>query len=110
MRLLKAKRMIRWPCPDRRLAPAFKMPEISRFFGIIVAMYYDDHAPPHFHVRYGKHRAIVEIDRVALLAGRLPPRALGLVMEWATLHQEELEENWRRAREQAPLKQIPPLE
>jgi hypothetical protein len=110
MRLSKAKRMIRWPCPDRRLPPAFKMPEISRFFGIIVAMYYDDHAPPHFHVRYGKHRAIVEIDRVALLAGRLPPRALGLVMEWATLHQEELEENWRRAREQAPLKQIPPLE
>ena len=86
------------------------MPEISRFFGIIVAMYYDDHSPPHFHVRYGEYRAIVEIDRLALLAGGLPPRALGLVMEWATLHQEELGENWRRAREQAPLEQIPPLE
>ena len=86
------------------------MPEISRFFGIIVAMYFDDHPPPHFHVRYGEHRAILEIDPVAVLAGRLPPRALGLVMEWATLHRDELEENWRRARELAPLNPIEPLE
>ena len=86
------------------------MPEISRFFGIVVAMYYDDHPPPHFHVRYGEHRAILEIDPVAVLIGDLPPRALGLVMEWAALHREELEENWRRAREQAPLNPIRPLE
>jgi hypothetical protein len=86
------------------------VPEISRFFGIIVAMYYDDHPPPHFHVRYGEHRAILEIAPVALLAGTLPPRVLGLVIEWATRHQGELELNWRRAREQAPLHPIEPLE
>lgn len=86
------------------------MPEISRFFGIIVAMYYDDHPPPHFHVRYGEHRAILEIEPVALLAGTLPPRVLGLVIEWATLHREELEQNWHHAREQAPLNPIAPLE
>jgi len=55
------------------------MPEISRFFGIIMAMYYEDHAPPHFHVRYGDHRAIETLEAIA---GRLPPRALGLVLEW----------------------------
>lgn len=86
------------------------VPEISRFFGIIVAMYYDDHPPPHFHVRYGEHRAILAIEPVAVLAGALPPRALGLVMEWATLHRDDLWANWRRAREQAPLKSIAPLE
>jgi hypothetical protein len=86
------------------------VPETSRFFGIVVAMYYDDHPPPHFHVRYGEHRAILDIDGVAVLAGHLPPRALGLVIEWAALHRTELEENWLRARAQAPLTPIAPLE
>ncbi|MBI2402290.1 MAG: DUF4160 domain-containing protein [Gemmatimonadetes bacterium] len=86
------------------------MPEISRFFGIVVAMYYDDHPPPHCHVRYGHHRAILEIDAVAVLAGSLPPRTLGLVIEWAALHRAELEGNWLRARAQSPLKPIAPLE
>lgn len=85
------------------------MPEISRFFGIVVAMYYEDHPPPHFHVRYGEYRAILEIEPVALIAGTLPPRALGLVIEWATLHREELQANWHRACELAPLHPIPPL-
>ncbi|HEY1932483.1 MAG TPA: DUF4160 domain-containing protein [Acetobacteraceae bacterium] len=61
------------------------MPELARFFGIIVMMFYDDHAPPHFHVRYGGQKAIVAIESLAILDGGLPPRALGLVMEWATL-------------------------
>jgi hypothetical protein len=98
------------PCHWRRRARPLAVPEISRFFGIIVAMYYDDHPPAHFHVRYGEHRAILEIEPVAVLAGSLPPRALGLVMEWAALHRAELEENWHRARELAPLKPIAPLE
>ncbi len=85
------------------------MPEISRFFGIIIAMYYNDHAPPHFHVRYGSERAIVAIESLALLEGKLSPRALGLVMEWASIHQDELEEDWNLAREQAPLRPIEPL-
>jgi hypothetical protein len=86
------------------------MPEISRFFGIIVAMYYDDHAPPHFHVRYGEQKAIVAITSLTLLHGRLSPRVFGMVVEWASLHQNELLENWELARQQAPLNRIAPLE
>src|SRR6266571_7671238 len=86
------------------------MPEISRFFGIIIAMFYDDHAPPHFHVRYGEQKAIIAIDTLTILRGQLAPRAHGLVMEWAALHKEELLEDWALAENQAPLKKIKPLE
>lgn len=86
------------------------MPEISRFFGMIIAMYYDDHTPPHFHVRYGEQKAIIAIEMLSLLAGKLPPKALGLVTEWAALHQQELRDNWALARKHAPLKPIAPLE
>jgi hypothetical protein len=86
------------------------MPEISRFFGIIIAMFYDDHAPPHFHVRYGEQKAIIAIDTLTILQGQLAPRAHGLVMEWAALHKEELLEDWTLAENQAPLKKIKPLE
>ena len=86
------------------------MPEISRFFGIIIAMFYNDHAPPHFHVRYGEQRAIIGIDSLTVLGGKLSSRVLGLVMEWAAVHQEELREDWRLAERQAPLKSIAPLE
>jgi hypothetical protein len=86
------------------------MPELSRFFGIIVMMFYDDHPPPHFHVRYGSQKAIVAIESLALLDGRLSPRALGMVMEWALLHRPELREAWSLAEHHAPLKPIPPLE
>ena len=86
------------------------MPEISRFFGIIITMNYNDHVPPHFHARYGGQKAIVAIQTLALLRGRLPPRAFGLVIEWATLHQAELLENWELVRQQAPLIKIEPLE
>lgn len=85
------------------------MPEISRFFGIVIAMFYNDHAPPHFHVRYGSERALIGIESLVLLEGRLSPRALGLVMEWAASHQTELLEDWSLARGQAPLKPIEPL-
>ena len=73
-------------------------------------MFYDDHAPPHFHVRYGEYRAIIAIDSLAVLTGELPPRVLGLATEWAALHRAELEEDWRRARAREELKAIPPLE
>ena len=86
------------------------MPEISRFFGIVIKMFFADHNPPHFHAEYGDHKALVDIESLAVFAGRLPPRVLGLVIEWATLHQAELLDDWTMARAQQTLRGIPPLE
>ena len=85
------------------------MPEISRFYGIVIRMYYDDHLPPHLHAYYGGHDALVNIHNMAVISGRLPPRALGLVIEWALLHQDELQAAWERARNLEPLGKIAPL-
>ena len=85
------------------------MPETSRFLGIIVTMYYDDHDDPHFHVRYGSIKARIAIDSLAVVSGSLPPRIRGLVIEWAAWH-NELRRNWRLARQQQPLTPIEPLE
>ena len=73
-------------------------------------MYYDDHPPPHFHVRYGEHRAILEIETAAVLFGELPHRVLGMVVEWATAHRAVLAANWDRARAYDPLLPIQSLE
>jgi hypothetical protein len=86
------------------------MPEVSRFFGIVIMMHFGDHVPPHFHVRYGEHRALIEIEVLRVLEGSLPPRALGLVVEWGALHRSELLENWRRAAANLPVGRIAPLE
>jgi hypothetical protein len=86
------------------------MPEICRFLGIIVAMYYDEHAPPHFHVRYGSQRARFAIDGLHMLDGDIGPRVRGLVVEWASRHQRELQADWERARDRKPLVPIDPLE
>jgi Domain of unknown function (DUF4160) len=85
------------------------MPEIPRFYGIVIKMYFADHAPPHFHAEYAEHEARIAIDTLALLSGQLPPRAMGLVGEWATLHQDELRSIWERARSFEPLGRIEPL-
>ena len=86
------------------------MPEICRFFGIIISMNYNDHPPPHFHARYGGDKAIIEIETLRVLGGRLSPRVLGLVVEWGLQHRDELREDWRLARESSPLSRIQPLE
>ena len=86
------------------------MPEISRFFGIVIKMFFDDHNPPHFHAEYGELEALIEIHNLSIFAGRLPPRVMGLVIEWATRHQEELLDNWRRAQSQESPRKIAPLE
>ena len=86
------------------------MPEISRFFGIIIKMFSDDHNPPHFHAEYGGNAALIDIRSLSLFAGRLPPRVMGLVIEWASLHEQELLDDWRRAQEQQVLQKIDPLE
>ena len=85
------------------------MPRVSQFFGIVIAMYFNDHAPPHFHAKYQEHEATVSIDTLAVLEGQLPRRALALVLEWATLHRHELQDNWNRAREGTALLRIAPL-
>ena len=86
------------------------MPEISRFFGIRILMFYNDHAPPHFHADYGGERVSLEIRSLAVIEGRIQGRALGMVVEWARVHQRELEEDWQRARRGQPLLEIRPLE
>jgi hypothetical protein len=86
------------------------LPEICRFFGIIITMNYNDHPPPHFHVRYGGQKALIGIQTLALLRGKLSPRVFGLVMEWASFHQTELMENWELAHRQVALQKIEPLE
>ena len=73
------------------------MPEISRFLGIIITMYFNEHNPPHFHVRYNEYRASVEIKTLNIISGALPARVRGLVNEWAEIHRNELLEIWENA-------------
>jgi hypothetical protein len=85
------------------------MPEISRFLGIVVYMYYKDHAPPHFHAEYGEYTVTVDIDS-GIVQGKFPRRAMGVLLEWYVAHQAELNENWALAEQQLPLNRIEPLE
>ena len=86
------------------------MPTVSRFFGITIRMYYDDHPPPHFHAYYGDSAAKLAIETLELTEGQLPRRALALVLEWAAEHREELREIWQLADQHQPLSAIAPLE
>ena len=85
------------------------MPEISRFFGIVIYMNWRDHPPAHFHAVYGEHEALMTFDG-KVYAGSLPGRALSMVREWLALHRDELEADWTLAVARMPLKQIEPLE
>ena len=86
------------------------MPTISIFYGIYVRMYFNDHPPPHFHARYGKHHVKIDIETGAILAGSLPRRALAHVQEWRDLHRTELMACWQRALAQQPPGRVEPLE
>ena len=86
------------------------MPEVSRFFGIVIRMYFDDHDPPHFHAMYAGKEAQVGIDPIVILEGKLPNRAASMVVEWAALHQRALMQNWWRLRNDQPIEKIQPLE
>ncbi|MGI8787236.1 MAG: DUF4160 domain-containing protein [Pyrinomonadaceae bacterium] len=86
------------------------MPRISEFFGILIYMYYNDHAPPHFHAEYGGNEALYEIETLRVYAGGLPRRVHNLVLEWADLHRAELLTDWERARRSEPLVEIKPLD
>ena len=85
------------------------MPEVSRFYGIVIRMYFADHWPPPFHAEYGEHEALIGIEDLRVIAGDLPARAFGLVEEWALIHQAELSALWRKARRSEPLTKIEPL-
>ncbi len=86
------------------------MPTISTFFGIVIRMYYDDHGPPHFHAYYEEDMALIGVETLEILQGRLPRRAISLVLEWAQEHRSELLDDWRLAEAHEPLKKIAPLE
>jgi hypothetical protein len=86
------------------------MPEISRFLGIVIGMFYNDHNPPHFHAYYGENEAGIAIRDGKVLWGSLPRRAMGHVQEWREAHSAELDDDWRRARAREPLAPIEPLE
>ena len=85
------------------------VPTISRFYGIVIRMYFQDHAPPHFHAVYGDDEAVVAIGDRTVLRGGLPERALRLVREWATMHEDELLDNWERTQIPDQPLPIPPL-
>lgn len=86
------------------------MPEISRFFGISVRIFYNDHHPPHFHAIYGESEALFAIETLRVLRGELPRRALALVLEWAAVHRAELARDWDLARSGQAPEPIQPLE
>ena len=86
------------------------MPEISRFYGIVIQIYYGDHQPSHFHVSYAGQIAKMDIETLSILEGTLPARARGLVVEWASLHQDELREAFRRAAAMERPQKIAPLQ
>ena len=85
------------------------MPEISRFFGISIKMFFGDHLPPHFHAEYGEFKVQIDIRALVIIEGELPPRALGMVVEWASQHQNELLELWDLASKNQSLHRIEPL-
>ncbi|MBC7858079.1 MAG: DUF4160 domain-containing protein [Burkholderiaceae bacterium] len=86
------------------------MPTISTFYGLLIQMFFNDHAPPHFHVRYGEHKAIIDIRNLALTDGKLPRRALNLALDWAELHQDELLDDWLLCEKMQNPNPIAPLE
>jgi hypothetical protein len=86
------------------------MPEISRFFGIVIAIYWQEHGVPHFHAKYGDERASFSISDLRLLEGRLSPRVTAMVLEWAFRHREELTHDWELAAAKKTLRPIAPLE
>lgn len=85
------------------------MPEISRFLGIVIAMYYKEHAKPHFHAKYGGQTGVFSIDDLRCIEGKLPNRITAYVLEWAFEHRDELLKNWELAQAQKPLIKISPL-
>ena len=86
------------------------MPEVCRFAGIVIRMYYNDYPPPHFHAEYGEHKAKIDIKSLEFMRGHLPTRQRALVIEWATAREAELLLAFERAMNHTPTGKIEPLE
>ena len=86
------------------------MPELSRFYGIIIRMFYGDHAPPHFHAVYQGEQVQINIETLAVMNGSMRRRALALVLEWAALRQVELRQAWNQATNNKEPSKIQPLD
>jgi len=85
------------------------MPEISRFYGIVITMYYDEHNPPHFHATYNGHEAQFDLTQGAFIKGMLPSKQARLVLAWYELHQDELMKNWQDLQHGKGYSKIAPL-
>ncbi len=85
------------------------MPRICSFYGITIWFFWEDHNPPHFHAKYNEYEILIRIVDLSIYSGYLPSRLLGFVVEWASLHQKELFENWEFMKKGLPLKNIEPL-
>jgi hypothetical protein len=94
---------------EHRASEHRRVPEVSRFYGIVIRMFWNDHEPPHFHAEYGEYQALIEIGTGAVRRGCVPKRALRLVQEWQVIHEAELLANWHRARSGSPIARIDPL-
>jgi hypothetical protein len=86
------------------------MPTLSTFYGVLIQMFWNEHAPPHFHALYGEFEALIDVRTLEVIRGQLPKRALALVLEWASQHRDELMEDWRLCESRQPPKKIEPLE
>ena len=82
------------------------MPEIARFYGIVIKLFFGDHPPPHFHAVYGEYIGLFNIETLEMIEGDLPSRAIDLVVEWASIHREELKKMW----DTQEFHRLPPLE
>ena len=85
------------------------MPVISTFYGILIKMFFDEHAPPHFHAEYAEYKAVIDIQKLEVTRGKMPRRAQELILDWAELHQQELLEDWELCQKQVQPKAIQPL-
>ena len=85
------------------------MPTISAFYGILIQMFWNDHAPPHFHALYAEDEVLINIQTFEIMAGQMPRRALALVLEWAQEHRSELMEDWKLCEQKQQPKKILPL-
>jgi hypothetical protein len=89
--------------------PGIFMPEICAFYGIVITLYFNDHLPAHFHAKYDADEVLVNIDTLGIVAGKLPARAMSLVLEWASLHRGPLKQAWEKAQKLERPGNIDPL-